>query len=209
MCQVGTVAVVQSLNHAQLFVTPWIAHARLPCPSLSPLAGSNSCPPSQWCHATISSSVAPFSPCPRSFPASGSFPMSWLFTSSGHSIGASASVLSMSILGWFPLALSGLISLQSKGLSRVFTNTPVQKHPFFGTQSSLWSNSHISTWLLEKPYVWLYGPCKITLKESKFYWSGGSILHSVTVKSLSCVRLFVTSETIAYQAPLSMGFSRQ
>ena len=90
------------------------------------------------------------SSCPQSFPRSGSFPMSWLFSPGGQSIGASASVLPMNIQGWFPLGLTGLISLQSLGL-RVFFNTTVQKHQFFGAQLSLWSNSHIHTWLLEKP----------------------------------------------------------
>ena len=112
---------------------------------------SNSCPLSLWCHPTISSSVAPFSSCLQSFPESGSFSMSWLFASSGQSIGALASVLLMNIKDWFPLGLTGLISLQSKGLSRVFSSVTIQKHQFFGTQPSLWSNSHIRTWLLEKP----------------------------------------------------------
>ena len=107
-----------------------LQHAWLPCPSLSPGVCSNSCPSSQWCYLTISSSVAPFSSCPRSFPASGSFPMSQLFTSGGQSIGAlaSASVLPMNIQDWFPLGLTGWISFQSKGLSRVFFNTTVWKH---------------------------------------------------------------------------------
>ena len=108
------------------------------CPSrnLDYSTCSNSCPLSRWCHPTISSSVTPFSFCPQSFPASGSFPVSQLFASGGQSIGASASgsVLSMNIQGWFPLALTGLISLQSKGLSRVFSNTTSQNHPFFGAQ---------------------------------------------------------------------------
>ena len=127
-------------------------HASLPCPSLSPKVCSNSCPLSQWCHPTISSSVASFSPCPQFFPASGSFPMSWLFASGGQSIGvsASASVLPMNIQGWFPLGLTNLISLQSKGFSRVFSNTTVQKHQFFGAQPSWWFNSHTHTWLWEK-----------------------------------------------------------
>ena len=101
----------------------------------------------------ISSSVVPFSSCLQSFPASGSSPMSRFFTSGGQSIvaSASASVLLMNIQDWFPLGLTGWISLQSKGLSRVFCNTTVQKHQFFGTQLSLWSNSHIHKWLLEKP----------------------------------------------------------
>ena len=101
--------------------------------------------------STISSSVSPFSSCLQSFPASGSFPMNQFFASGGPSIGASASVLPMNIQDWFPLVLTGLISLQSKGLSRVFSNTTVQKRQFFGAQLSLWSNSHIHTWQLEKP----------------------------------------------------------
>ena len=128
-----------------------LQHFRLPCPSPSPWACSNSCPLSQWCHPTISSSVVPFSSCLLSFPPSGSFLMSQLFTSGGQTIGSSGSVLPMNIQDWFPLGLTGLISLQSKGLSRVFSNTTVQKHHFFGDQPSLWSNSHIPTWLLEKP----------------------------------------------------------
>ena len=112
--------------------------ARLLCPSLSPEVCSNLCPSSRWCHPAISSSVTPFSSCPQSFPASGSFPMSRLFTSGGQSIGASASaaVLSVNIQGWFPLGLTGLISLLSKELSRVFSNTTVQKHHFFSVQPS-------------------------------------------------------------------------
>ena len=105
----------------------------------------------QWCHPTISSSVIPFSSRLQSFPASGSFQMSWLFPSAGQSLGASASALLMNIQGWFPLGLTDLISLQSKGFSRVFSNITVQKHQFFGAETSSWSNSHIRTWLLEKP----------------------------------------------------------
>ena len=129
-----------------------LQHARLPCPSLSTGAFPNSCPLSQWCHPTIWSSVVPFS-CLQSFPESGSFLMNRLFTSGGQSIGASASssVLLMNIQHWFPLGLTALISLQSEGLSRVFSNTTVQKHQFFGAQLSLWCNSHIHTWLLERP----------------------------------------------------------
>ena len=132
--------------------------ARLPCPSLSPRVCSNSCPLSRWCHPTISSSAVPFSSSHQSFPASGSFPVSWFFTSGGQSIGASASTsaLPMNIQGWFPLGLTGLISLLSKRLSRVFFSTTVQKLQFFGTQLFLWSNYHICTWLLEKPQLWLY-----------------------------------------------------
>ena len=129
-----------------------LQHARLPCPSPTPGACSNSCPSSGWCHPTILFSVVPFSSCLQSFLASGSFPMSQFFASGGQSIraSASASVFAMNIQDWFPLGLTGWISLQSKGLSRV-SNTTVQKHQFFGTQLSLWSNSHIHTWLLEKP----------------------------------------------------------
>ena len=126
-------------------------HARPPCPSPTLGVYSNSCLSTQWCHPTISSSVIPFSSCPQSFPASGSFPMSQLFTWVGQSIevSASASFLPMNTLDWSPLGWTGWISLQSKGLSRV--NTTVQKHQFFGTQLSSQSNSHIHTWLLEKP----------------------------------------------------------
>ena len=122
--------------------------ARPPCPSPTPRACLNSSPSSQWCHPTISSSVLPFSSCSQSFLASGSFPVSWFFTSGGQSIGvsASATVLPMNIQDWFPLGWTDWISLQSKGLSRVFSNTTVQKHQFFSTQPSLWSNSHIHTW---------------------------------------------------------------
>ena len=121
--------------------------ARPPCPSPTPGVHPNPCPLSRWCHPTILSSVVPFSSCPQSFPASGSFPMSQLFASSGQSIGvsASASVLPMNIQDWFLLGWTGWISLQSKGLSRVFSNTTVQKHQFFGAQLSLWSNSHSHT----------------------------------------------------------------
>ena len=133
-----------------------LQHARLPCSSPTPGACSNSCPSthqswSQWHHLAISSSVIPFSSCHPSFPASGSFPVSQLFASGGQTIGASASVLPINIQDWFPLGWTGLISLQSKGFSRVFSSTTVQKHQFFGIQPSLWSNSHIYTWLLETP----------------------------------------------------------
>ena len=130
-----------------------LQHTRLLCPSWIPGAYSNSCPLSQWCHPTISSSVVHFFSCLQSVPASGSFPVSLFFTSGGQSIGASASasILPMNIQDWFPLGWTSWISLQSKGLSRIFSNTTVQKHQFFGLQLSLWSNSHIYTWLLEKP----------------------------------------------------------
>ena len=147
-----------------------LQHTRLPCPSsipelaqtlfdpmdcstpgfpviINPGACSNSCALSRWCHPTISSSVVPFSSCLQSFPASGSLPTSWFFKSGGQSTGVSAStsVLPINIQDWFPLGLTGWISLQSKGLSRVFSNTTVQKHQFFSAQLSLWSNSHIHT----------------------------------------------------------------
>ena len=114
---------------------------------------ANSCPSSRWCHPTVSSVVVLFSYCLQSFPVSGSLPVSRLFASGGQSIEAlaSASVLPMNIQDWFPLELAGLISLQSKGLSRVFSNTTVQNNKFFSAQPSLWSNSHIHTRLLEKP----------------------------------------------------------
>ena len=115
-----------------------LQHSRLPYPSLSPRVCSNSCPLSQWCHPTISSSIVPFSSCLQSFPSSGSFPLRQFFTSSGQSFGASASasVFPMNIQDWFPLVLTGLISCQSKGCSRVFSNTTVKKHQFFRAQHS-------------------------------------------------------------------------
>ena len=124
-----------------------LQHARS-CPASTSGVYSDSCPLSRWCHPTISSSVIPFSSHPRSFPTSGSFPMSQFFTSGGQSIGvsASASVLPMNIQDWFPLGWTGLISLLSKGVSRVFSNTTVQKRQFFGAQLSSQSNSHIHTW---------------------------------------------------------------
>ena len=130
-----------------------LQHARLPCSSPTPGVYSNSWPLRRWWHPTISSSVIPFSSHRQSFPASGSFQISQFFASGGQSIGVSASisVLPMNIQDWFPLGWTGWISLQSKGLSRVSSNTTVQKHQFFGAQLSLWSNSHIHTWPLEKP----------------------------------------------------------
>ena len=149
---------VLSLSHVFLR-SHGLQHTRLPCPSLSPGVCSNSCPSSQWCHPTISSSVVPFSSCLQSFPASGSCPMSQLLASGGQSTGASssASVLPMNIQDWFPLGLTGLFSLLSKGFSRVLSSTTVQKHQFFGAQTSLWSNSYIRTWLLKKLRLWLQG----------------------------------------------------
>ena len=137
-------------SHSVVSDSVWVhglQHASLPCPSPICRACSNSYPLSWWCHPTITSSVIPFSSCLQSFPASGSFPVSQFFTSGGQSIGvlASASVLSMNIQGWFPLGLTGWISLLSKGLSRVFSNTTVQKHQFFISQLSLWPNSYVWT----------------------------------------------------------------
>ena len=119
-------------------------HTKPPCPSPTPRVYSNSCPSSRWCHQASSSSVVPFSSCPQSLTASGSFPVSQLFTSGGQSIGvsASASVLPMTTQDWSPLGWTGWVSLKSRGFSRVLSNTAVQKHPFFGTQLSSQSNSH-------------------------------------------------------------------
>ena len=130
-----------------------LQHARPPCPSPTPGVYPNSCPLSQRCHLTITSSFIPFSSCLQSSSTSGSFQMSQLFASGGQNTGVSAliSVLPMNTQDWFPLGWTGWISMQSKGLSRVFSNITVQKHQFFGTQLSLESNSHIHTWLLEKP----------------------------------------------------------
>ena len=133
------VSSIQSFSRVRLFVTHGLQHARPPCPSPTPRAYSNSCPLSRWCHPTISSSVIPFTSCLQSFPASGAFPVSQFFTSGGQSVGVStsASVLPMNIQDWFPLGWTGWISLQSKGLSRVFSNTTVQKHQLFSVQLTL------------------------------------------------------------------------
>ena len=131
---VGIFISAQLLSRVQLFVTP--GHTRSPCPSPTPGVYPNSCPLSRCCHPTILSSVIHFSSCLQSFPASGSFPVSQIFTSGGQSIGV-LSVLPVNIQDWFPLGWTGLSSLQSKGLSRVFSNTTVQKHQFFGAQLSL------------------------------------------------------------------------
>ena len=142
-------------SHSVLSNSLWpheLQHARPPCPSPTPGVHSDSCPSSQWCHPAISSSVIPFSSCPQSLQPSESFPKSQLFTG-GQSTGVSAlaSVLPMNTQDWPPSEWTGWISLQSKGLSRVFSNTTVQKHQFFSAQLSSQSNSHIHTWLLEKP----------------------------------------------------------
>ena len=146
---------VQSLSCVQL-QPHGLQHTRLPSPSPTSKACSNSCPSSRWRHPIILSSIIPFS-CLQSFPASGSFPISQFFASGSQSTGASASVsvLLMNIQDWFPLVLTGVISLHSKGLSRIFSNT-VQKHQFFSAKPSLWSNSHFH--ILDKPKLWLDGP---------------------------------------------------
>ena len=144
---------VQSLSHVQLLVTPWTITCQASLSITNFWSQPNPCPLSWWCHLTISSSVIPLSSCPQSFPASESFPMSQLFTSGGQSTGVSAltSVLPMNTQDYSLLGWTGWTSLQSKGLSRVFSNTTVQKHQFFGAQLSSQSNSHIHTWPQEKP----------------------------------------------------------
>ena len=141
----------QSLSRVSLWDPHGLQYARPPCPSPTPGVYSNSCLLSRWCHPTISSFVIPFSSHLQSFPSSGSFQMSQFFASGGQSIGvsASASDLPMNTQDWFPLGWTVWISLQSKGLSRVFSNTTIQKHQFFSTQPS--SSSHICIWVLEKP----------------------------------------------------------
>ena len=144
---------VKSLSRVRLFATPKLQHARPPCPSPTPGVHADSCPLTQWCHPAISSSVVPFSSCPQSLPASESFPMSQLFESGGQCIGVSAlpPVLPVKTQDRSPLEWTGWISLQCMGLSRVFSNTTVQKHQFFSAQPSSQSNSHIHTWPQEKP----------------------------------------------------------
>ena len=152
-----------SVAQSCLTLQPYeLQHARLPCPS--PITGAcwNSFPLSHWCHPTISSSVVPFSSCLQSFLASGSFIMSQYFSTSDQVAKELELKLQHQSFQWIfrtdLLRIYWLDSLLSKGLSRVFSNITVQKHQFFGTQLSLWSNVHIHTWLLEKPYLWLYGP---------------------------------------------------
>ena len=145
--------VVQSLSCVQLFVTPWTAGCQAPLSSTTSWSLLKFITLGWWCYPTISSSAAPFSFCLHSFPASEYFPLNQFFASDCQSIGASAStiVLLTNIQGWFLLGLTVLISLLSKGLSRVFSSTTIWKYQFFGAQPSLWSHSHIHTWLLEKP----------------------------------------------------------
>ena len=151
-CTVAQFSSAQLLSRVQLLVTPWTTARQASLSITNSQVYPNPHPWSRFCHPTISSSVVPFSSCPQSFPESGSFPMSQLFKSGGQSIGvsASASVLPVNIQDWLPLGWSGWISMQSKGLSRVFSNTTVQKYQSFGTQLTLWSNSHIHTWPLGK-----------------------------------------------------------
>ena len=150
---ISSVQSVQLLSRVCLFETPWIAARQTSLSIINSQSYPNSCPLSRWCHAAISSSVIPFSSCPQSLPASESFPVSQLFAWGSESTGVSAlaSFLPKKSQGWSPSEYTGWISLQSKGHSRVFTNTTVQKHQFFSAQPSSQSNSHIRTWPLEKP----------------------------------------------------------
>ena len=164
-------------SHAQLW-RRGLQHARLPCPSPSPRACSNSCPLNCWCHPAILSFVVPFSSCLRSFPTSGFFQMNQLFAWGGQSIGVSASttVLPMNIQGWSPLGWTGLTSLLSKGLLRLFSSTTTWKHQFFGAQPSVWFNWNIHTWLLERWYVPQSSP---TLCNPMDYSQPGSSVHGI------------------------------
>ena len=186
-----------------------LQHTRLSYPSPTPGAYSNYCSLSQWCHPTISSSVNPFSSCLPSFPASGSFPMSQFFTSEGQSIRASASVLPMNIQDWSPLRWTGWISLKSKGLSRVFSNTTVQKHQFFSTQPFLWSNSHIYwkdrlliSWL-QSPYAVILEPRKIKLATVSTV--SPSICHEVMGPNVMLLAFWVLSCKPLFHSPLSLS----
>ena len=152
-CKLSTVCICSVANSCPTLWPHGLQHTRPPCPSPFPGVYPVSCPLNPWCHPTISSSAISFSSCLQSFPASGSYPVSQLFASSGQSIrpSALASVLPMNIQGWYPLGLTGLMSLLSKGLSKVFSSTTVWKHQFFGALPSKRSNSHICTQPLEKP----------------------------------------------------------
>ena len=163
ICHITCFSSVQSLSRVRLFVIPWTAARQASCPSPTPRSCSNSCPLNWWCYTTISSSVIPFSSYLQSFPASGSFPVSQLFASDGQSIHlfiysfVEVFQLQHQSFQWIfrtdlPLELTDLISLLTKGLARVFSNTTVQEHQFFGTQPSLWSNSHITCLVNTKYY---------------------------------------------------------
>ena len=173
-------------------------HARPPHPSPSPRACSNSCPLSWWCHPTISSSAIPFSSCLQSFPASGSFPMSQLFASGGQRIGASASVLPKNIQHWFSSKWTGLISLKSKELSRVFSNTTVQKHQFFGVQLSL----QTTTWY--KHNFYMYWETKQSLF-ALLWWSGTEATVSLRY---ACTETNCQINGEDEKIPTSKGFVR-
>ena len=151
-----------------------LQHASPPCPSPTPRVYSNSCPSSWWCHPAISSSVVPFSSWPQSVPASASSQISQFFASGGQNTGvsASASVLPKNIQDWFPSGWTGWISLQSKGLSRVFSNTTIQKHQFFGTQLSLQSNSHIHPWLGKTLALtrWTFAGKQLNPYQKRLHW---------------------------------------
>ena len=150
-----TCVAVQSLSCVQLFTTPWTAACQASLSFSIPRVCSNSCPLSQWCHPTISFSAVPFSSCPQPSRASGSFPMSWVFASGGQWIGVStsASVLPINIQGWFPLGLTGLISLQAKGPSRVFSSITVWKHRLCGAQPSLWGHMDEASFNLTDVFI--------------------------------------------------------
>ena len=187
-----------------------LQHARLPCPLPSPGACSNSCPLSLWCHPTISSSIVPFSSYLQSSKASASFPVSQFFEAGAQSIRASvsASVLPMNIQNWFPLWLTGLISLQSKGLSRIFSNTTLQKHQIFGAQPSLCS-VYLSS-CLENNDVQL-GPWRqgLLLSSDSASKDWNSVRHTVGAHCvLSNVQLFAAPGIVGHQAPLSTGLPR-
>ena len=177
-----------------------LQHTRPPCSSPSPRVCPSSCPLSQWCYLTISSSATLFSSCPQSFPASGSFPVSQLFTSGGQSIGASASAsaLPVSIQDWFPLGLTGLISLQSKGLSRVFCSTTIQKHQFFSAQptSQQYTECWLYRWVSKVRDFWPLGLCsKKTFYESMGYFT---IQVQIAVSSIYEYYQFCTFRVYVY-----------
>ena len=179
-------------------------HTRPPCPSPTPGVHSNSCPSSRWCHQAISSSVVPFSSCPQSLPASGSFPVSQLFTWGSQSIGVSAlvSVLPMNSQDWSPLGWTGWISLQSKGLSKVFSNTIVQKHQFFGAQLSSQSSSHMHTWSLEKPQPWLDYPTLVGIKWGNFKRGHANSSPKLILKVKTIIVLKIHKISVLQNQPL-------